>query len=90
MKRLLFIALLSAATAWAAKKPAQPVVEKPFPPVEAARTMQVPKGFNVTLFAGEPDITQPIGLCIDDRGRLWVAEAKNYPDKKAGTTSSSM
>jgi len=43
MKRLLFIALLSAATAWAAKKPAQPVVEKPFPPVEAARTMQVPK-----------------------------------------------
>ena len=90
MKRLLFIALLSAATAWAAKKPAQPVVEKPFPPVEAARTMQVPQGFNVTLFAGEPDITQPIGFCIDDRGRLWVAEAKNYPDKKAGTTSSSM
>ena len=84
MKRLLFIALLSAATAWAAKKPAQPVVEKPFPPAEAARTMQVPKGFNVTLFAGEPDITQPIGFCIDDRGRLWVAEAKNYPDKKAG------
>ena len=52
--------------------------------VEAARTMQVPEGFNVTLFAGEPAITQPIGFCIDDRGRLWVAEAKNYPDKKAG------
>ena len=46
--------------------------------------MQVPEGFNVTLFAGEPAITQPIGFCIDDRGRLWVAEAKNYPDKKAG------
>ena len=46
--------------------------------------MQVPKGFNVTLFAGEPAITQPIGFCIDDRGRLWVAEANNYPDKKAG------
>ena len=46
--------------------------------------MQVPKGFNVTLFAGEPDIKQPIGFCIDDRGRLWVAEANNYPDKKAG------
>ena len=46
--------------------------------------MQVPKGFNVTLFAGEPDIKQPIAFCIDDRGRLWVAEANNYPDKKAG------
>jgi len=46
--------------------------------------MQVPKGFNVTLFAGEPDIKQPIAFCIDDRGRLWVAEANNYPDKNAG------
>ena len=46
--------------------------------------MRLPKGFNVTLFAAEPDIKQPIGFCIDDRGRLWVAEANNYPDKKAG------
>ena len=42
--------------------------------------MQV-RGFNVTLFAGEPAITQPIGFCLDDRGRLWVAEAKNYQTK---------
>ncbi len=46
--------------------------------------MQVPNGFNVTLFAGEPNIKQPIAFCIDDRGRLWVAEANNYPNKKAG------
>ncbi|MCB1063439.1 MAG: c-type cytochrome [Verrucomicrobiae bacterium] len=54
--------------------------EEPLPPEEAARTMQVPEGFNVTLFAGEPDVKQPIGFCIDDRGRLWVAEAYQYPD----------
>ena len=42
--------------------------------------MVVPQGFNVTLFAGEPDVQQPIGFCIDDRGRLWVAEAYNYPN----------
>ena len=81
------MAFLSAVFAYygqGAKKNAQPVVEKPFPPLEAAKTMQVPEGFNVTLFAGEPDIKQPIGFCIDDRGRLWVAEANNYPDKKAG------
>jgi putative membrane-bound dehydrogenase-like protein len=69
---------------WGAKKNPQPVIEKPFTPLEAAKTMQVPRGFNVTLFAGEPDIKQPIAFCIDDRGRLWVAEANNYPDKKAG------
>ncbi len=57
----------------------QPVIDAPLPPMEAARTMVVPDGFHVTLFAGEPDVKQPIGFCIDDRGRLWVAEAYNYP-----------
>ena len=41
--------------------------------------MTVPEGFKVTLFAGEPDVHQPIAFCIDDRGRLWVAEAYTYP-----------
>ena len=84
MQRLCLILVCWASTLQAAKKNPQPVIEKPFTPLEAAKTMQVPKGFNVTLFAGEPDIKQPIGFCIDDRGRLWVAEANNYPDKKAG------
>ena len=51
----------------------------PLSPDDAAQTMIVPDGFRVTLFAGEPDVQQPIGFCIDDRGRLWVAEAYNYP-----------
>jgi putative membrane-bound dehydrogenase-like protein len=42
--------------------------------------MKVPEGFSVTLFAGEPEVRQPIGFCIDDRGRLWVAEAYAYPN----------
>ena len=57
--------------------------DAPLPSTEAARTMIVPDGFQVTLFAGEPHVKQPIGFCIDDRGRLWVAEAYNYP--KHGT-----
>ena len=46
--------------------------------------MQVRKGVNVGLLGGGPGIRRAIGFCLDDRGRLWVAEAKNYPDKKAG------
>src|SRR5205085_11083639 len=68
-----------ASAAWAAK-PLPIVTDAPLAPVEAARTMKVPEGFHVTLFAGEPDVKQPIGFCIDDRGRLWVAEAYNYPN----------
>ncbi len=48
-------------------------------PEEAARAMTVPPGFQVSLFAGEPDVVQPIAMAIDDRGRLWVAEAYSYP-----------
>jgi putative membrane-bound dehydrogenase-like protein len=60
--------------------------EAPLSPAEAAGTMAVPEGFNVTLFAAEPDVKQPIAFCIDDRGRLWVAEANNYPVKRSDNT----
>jgi putative membrane-bound dehydrogenase-like protein len=49
------------------------------PPDKAAAAMTVPEGFTVTLFAGEPDVRQPIAMCLDHRGRLWVAEAYTYP-----------
>ena len=58
---------------------AEPDTDAPLPADEAASTMRVPDGFRVTTFAAEPDVMQPIGFCIDDRGRLWVAEAYNYP-----------
>jgi putative membrane-bound dehydrogenase-like protein len=41
--------------------------------------MVVPEGFRVTLAAGEPDVMQPIAMAIDDRGRIWIAEAYTYP-----------
>jgi putative membrane-bound dehydrogenase-like protein len=49
------------------------------PGEEAAKAMKVPSGFSVTLAATEPDIKQPIAMALDDRGRLWVAEAYSYP-----------
>ncbi len=52
-------------------------------PEDAARQMVVPEGFRVTLAAGEPDVKQPIAMALDDRGRLWVAEAYTYPIRAA-------
>lgn len=46
---------------------------------EAAKAMTVPDGFKVTLAASEPDVVKPIAFTLDDRGRLWVAEAHTYP-----------
>jgi len=71
----LAVLILSTSNAWSQG----PDTLSSLSPDEAAQTMVVPDGFRVTLFAGEPDVQQPIGFCIDDRGRLWVAEAYNYP-----------
>jgi putative membrane-bound dehydrogenase-like protein len=49
------------------------------PPEQAAKEITGPPGFKAILFAGEPDVKQPIAFTIDDRGRLWVAEAYTYP-----------
>ncbi len=51
----------------------------PIPPKEAPLRMTLPEGFRATLFAGEPDVVQPIAFAFDDRGRLWVAECYSYP-----------
>ncbi len=50
-------------------------------PVAAAAAMTVPEGFQVDQIAGEPEVVQPIAMTIDDRGRLWVAEAYSYPKR---------
>ena len=51
----------------------------PLPTSEAAGRITVPDGFRVTLFAGEPDVVQPIAMTTDERGRLWVVECFSYP-----------
>ena len=53
--------------------------DKPVPVKDAASKMTVPDGFKVTLFAGEPDVVQPIAFAFDDRGRMWVVECLSYP-----------
>lgn len=53
--------------------------DAPIPAREAPLRMTVPDGFKVTLFAGEPDVVQPIAFTFDDRGRLWVVENFSYP-----------
>ena len=54
----------------------------PLPPEEAAKGFQLPPGFQVTVFAAEPDVRQPIAMTWDGRGRLWVAENYTYADRK--------
>jgi putative membrane-bound dehydrogenase-like protein len=51
----------------------------PTPPEKARSEMRVPDGFEITLFASEPDIRKPIAFDFDARGRMIIAEAASYP-----------
>ena len=48
-------------------------------PEQAAANITVPPGFKVQLAAGEPMVHQPLAMCFDHKGRLWVAEGHTYP-----------
>jgi len=80
----LFIAVLSSSIAALPDgvTNTQQSADHPLSPQEALRKITVPPGFRVELFAGEPDVLQPIAFDFDDRGRLWVVESFSYPEFK--------
>ena len=48
-------------------------------PAEAAEKMTVPEGVEVSLYASEPMVRQPVAIEFDDRGRMWVVQYLQYP-----------
>ena len=50
-------------------------------PEETVKGFTVPPEFEVKLFAGEPDLVNPIAFTIDEKGRVWVVECFEYPSR---------
>jgi putative membrane-bound dehydrogenase-like protein len=55
-------------------------MQKPLAPAESMKHMHLPEGFEIQLFAAEPDIARPVAMAWDERGRLWIAETFDYPN----------
>jgi mono/diheme cytochrome c family protein/glucose/arabinose dehydrogenase len=54
---------------------------------DAVKSLAVPEGYKVTLFASEekfPDLAKPCKIAFDNRGRLWVAVMPSYPAWRPG------
>ncbi len=58
-----------------------PRYQLPFAPEDAGKFIHAPAEFKVELFASEPDITKPIAMAFDEKGRVWVIEALDYPNE---------
>ena len=39
----------------------------------------LPDGFEIDLYASEPDIGKPINITFDAKGRMWVTQSFEYP-----------
>src|SRR5687768_9770276 len=53
-------------------------------PGQAVAAMTTLDGYAVNAWAHEPMITQPMAFCWDDRGRLWIAENRDYESRGHG------
>ena len=62
--------------------------EKFLNPKEAIDAMTLNDDFKVNVFASEPMITQPMAFCWDDRGRMWIAENRDYESRGEGFSNS--
>jgi putative membrane-bound dehydrogenase-like protein len=49
-------------------------------PSEAVQNWRLPENFSVSLYAEEPHVQQPIAMCWDAQGRMWVVENYTYAD----------
>jgi putative membrane-bound dehydrogenase-like protein len=58
-----------------------PKFQLPFSADDSMKFITVPAEFKLELFAGEPDINEPIAFNFDERGRLWIVEAIDYPNR---------
>ncbi|MFP6900992.1 MAG: PVC-type heme-binding CxxCH protein, partial [Opitutales bacterium] len=64
------------------KRSPSPQWQAPLSPEESIKLMQLPPGFEISLFASEPMIGNPMALAWDHHGRLWLAESTDYPNER--------
>lgn len=62
------------------KRDPAPKFQHAFTAAESQKRTQVLPDFDLELFASEPNITNPISMAWDEKGRLWVIETIDYPN----------
>lgn len=54
-------------------------------PREELATFKLIPGFRAELVASEPDVVDPVSMCFDEQGRMYVCEMIGYPNGGVGT-----
>lgn len=59
-------------------------ISSPMEPDQVVKTTKLPPGFELSVFAAEPHVQNPIAITTDHRGRIWVAENYSWSGAGAG------
>ncbi|MEJ5274813.1 MAG: neutral/alkaline non-lysosomal ceramidase N-terminal domain-containing protein [Thermogemmata sp.] len=62
-----------------------PQAPGPLSPQEELASFRIVEGFQIELVAAEPDVVDPVAMCFDAKGRLYVCEMRGYPNGGVGT-----
>jgi putative membrane-bound dehydrogenase-like protein len=62
-----------------------PEAPGPLTPQQELASFRLAEGFQIELVAAEPDVVDPVAMCFDSRGRLYVCEMRGYPNGGVGT-----
>ena len=82
MRLVLFLFLTAAARA--VDGPAVPDLPRlpALSPAQALAAFQMSPGFTISAAAVEPQVVDPVALSFDDRGALYVAEMRDYSERR--------
>src|SRR5687768_14659290 len=73
------VSFVLAAVAHAARFSGEPEIQRePLAPDAALKSFRLDPGLRIELVACEPMIADPVDVCFDDRGRMFVIENNGY------------
>jgi len=83
---LLLTGIVMSSVAADPERPTRPLpVSSPLTPEQEKSTFVIHPGFDIQLVASEPNVIDPVAMCFDERGRIFVCEMRGYPNGGVGT-----
>src|SRR5580765_7501326 len=83
---LLFPALFASLAIAATTEPTVKKEDLPRVPAteakDALKTFKVRPGFHLELAASEPNVVDPVAMCFDENGRMFVVEMIDYSERR--------
>jgi putative membrane-bound dehydrogenase-like protein len=74
------VAVFVASNCWAQGTVPSEEAPPPLSPADAVKQFKVADGLQIKLAVAEPQVSQPLSISFDDRGRMWVLQYRQFPN----------